>query len=64
MGRPRLSAEQARSVMVITMIRPQEKVRLTQRAQQLDESQSATLRRALLQFLKQEPAAAAREEGK
>lgn len=50
--------------MVITMIRPQEKVRLTQRAQQLDESQSATLRRALLQFLKQEPAAAAREEGK
>ena len=54
MGRPRLSAEQARSVMVIAMVRPQERAQLAERAKQLDTSQSATLRRALLEFLAQD----------
>ncbi len=62
MGRPKLPVEEARSVVVTAMVRPQERVQLVERAKQLDTSQSVLVRRALLRFLnQQEPAAT--EEG-
>ena len=65
MGRPKLAADQVRSVVVTAMVRPQERAALVERARQLDTTQSVLVRRALLRFLnqQQEPAAAATEEG-
>ena len=51
MGRPKLPVEEARSVVVTAMVRPQERAALVERASQLDPSQSVLVRRALLQFL-------------
>jgi len=63
MARPKLPEGQALSAMVVAQVRPAEKARLAQRALQLDASQSATVRRALLEFLDEDaapaPAAAA-----
>ena len=62
MGRPKLPVDEARSVVVTAMVRPQERAALVERARQLDTSQSVLVRRALLRFLnQQEPAAT--EEG-
>ncbi len=57
MARPMLPEAQRRSVMVIGMMRPAEKTRLMQRAEQLDVSGSSLVRSAVLALLDKGPAA-------
>ncbi len=63
MARPKLPEGQALSAIVVSQVRPSEKVQLAQRAHQLDASVSSTIRRAVVEFLDRDTAAPAPKRG-